>query len=148
MIENSYWAQEFPYPYGPSEENVNTYRKYMTNGTTLLLGYTKKLIPFTDNQMDIDPMYKSDTMIIGDWSDNKTYYDNIIGDGVVNFTKELQENLLKMASKYCKRFIVRSFNYKLDKMRIAANFPKESDFSIKPNHVEVFNEYTFYVWEF
>ena len=148
MVDKKYWSQTFPHPYGPSDEDVQLYKNYMIEGTSLLLGCTRQLVHLTNNQMDIDPFLDAPSVIIGDWAQNTTYYDNIIGDGVVNFTKELEEKLLKMSSKYCKRFIVRAFNYKLDKMRIAANFPKAEDFSIKPTEIIIFNEYTFFIWHF
>ena len=148
MVDKSHWSQVWPHPYAPSEEDVNIYQKYMIEGTTLLLGCTRQLIHLSNNQLDIDPFYEAPTVIVGDWTKNTTYYDNIIGDGVVNFTKELEVGVLEMASKCCKRFVVRAFNYRLDRMKIAANFPKAEDFQIKPNHVEIFNEYTFFIWEF
>lgn len=148
MVDKTYWSQTFPPPYGPSEDDVDIYKSFMIEGTTLLLGCTRQLIRLSDNQLDIDPFYEAETVIVGDWTKNTTYYDNILGDGVVNFTKDLENGVLTMASKYCKRFIVRAFNYKLDKMKIAANFPKADDFHIKPSHVKIFEEYTFFVWEF
>ena len=148
MVDKLYWSQTFPPPLGPSDEDVTIYKNYMIEGPTLLLGCTGKLVQLSNNQMDIDPFLDIPSVIIGDWTQNTTYYDNILGDGVLNFTKELEEKLLEMASKYCKKFIVRAFNYKLDVMKIAANFPKAEDFSIKPVEVKIFNEYTFFVWEF
>jgi len=148
MVDKSHWSKIWPHPYSPSEEDVQLYKNYMVEGTSLLLGCTRQLVNLSNKQMDIDPFLDAPTVIVGDWTKNTTYYDNIIGDGVVNFTKELEEKLLKMSSKYCKRFIVRAFNYKLDKMRIAANFPKAEDFSIKPTEIKKFKEYTFFVWHF
>lgn len=146
--DKSFWAQEIPHPGGPNDEDVKTYLKYRVEGTTLLLGATKKLIQHTDKQMDIDPQYQEDTMIIGDWRDNTIFYDNMLGDGVINFTKELEIGLLEMASKHCKRLIVRGFNYKYNWMRIAANFPNSEELHIKPTFVEVHKDYTFFIWDF
>ena len=117
-------------------------------GKTLLLGCTKKLIPITDVQMDSDPWYDGPNVITKDWLDNTDYYENIIGDGVCNLTKELADGLVEMASKYCKVLIIRSFNYKLEKLRIAANFPTQNDFLITPTESIIFKDYSFYIWIF
>ena len=113
-----------------------------------MLGCTKKLIPLSNRQLDIDPWYDGDTVIKGDWTKNQHYYTNIIIDGGLCFTKELCDDILKMASNSCKRFIVRSFTHKLDMMRIANYFPTEKDFEIHPDMVVKESDYNFYVWEF
>ena len=121
----------------------------MVGGSSLLLGCTKGLIPLSDRQLDSDPWYDSSTVIVGDWRDNKHYYSNILLDGGLCFTKELCDDILEMASKNCKRFISRSFDKKLDIMKIAAHFPNENDFAIKPKFVaHMHGDYSFYVWEF
>ena len=148
MVDKLYWSQTFPPPLGPSDEDVTIYKNYMIEGTTLLLGCTGKLVQLSNNQMDIDPFLDIPSVIIGDWTQNTTYYDNILGDGVLNFTKELEEKLLEMASKYCKVLIIRSFNYKLEKLRIAANFPTQNDFLITPTESIIFKDYSFYIWIF
>lgn len=147
-VNKEYWASELPLPLSPSDKDIKIYQKYMTKGTSLLLGCTKKLIPITDFQMDIDPWYESETVIKQDWLTNETYYDNIIGDGVLNFTHELAEKIIDMASKNCKVFIVRSFAHRLNTMRVADNFPLWKDFTIKPSEVKITNGYYFYVWQF
>jgi hypothetical protein len=148
QVDKEYWGSELPLPLSPSDKDVETYKENMVNGSTLMLGCTKKLIPISDIQMDIDPWYESETVIKQDWLSNTTYYDNIIGDGVLNFTHEFAEKIIDMASKNCKIFIARSFNRKLDSMRIAKNFPRWSDFTIKPSDVETFDDYTFFIWLF
>lgn len=148
MVDKNYWASELPHPLSPSELDVILYKKFMGRGTTLLLGCTKKLIPLSNRQLDIDPWYESDTVIVGDWVDNKHYYTNILIDGGLCFTEELCNSVLKMASKNCKTFIARTFNYKLDTMKIAEHFPKEYEFEFKPEVVIPCGSYNFYIWEF
>ena len=114
----------------------------------MLLGCTHKLIEISNSQLDIDPWYQSETMIIGDWRKNQSFYENIIGDGVLNFSKEVADGVLQMCSAHCQRFIARTFNYKLPKMRYAAYFPNIKDFAIKPYIINQQKEYTFYVWNF
>jgi hypothetical protein len=147
-VDKEYWSTEFPSPYGPSEDDVLIFKQKCIKGKTLLLGCTKKLIPISDVQMDIDPWYNGTNVIIKDWLDNTDYYENIIGDGVFNLTKELTDDLLKMASKYCKVLVIRSFNYKFEKLRIASNFPTKDDFIITPTESKIFDDYSIYIWTF
>ena len=150
MVDKSYWASELPYPLAPSNEDVEDYKSNMKDGTTLLLGCTRKLISLSDRQLDLEPWYESDTVIKGDWVENKHFYTNIILDGGLCFNKELCDKILDMASKNCKVFITRSFDRKLDIMKIADYFPNHMDFKIPPkyrSHTKG-NDYTFYIWEF
>ena len=111
-MNKSYWSKELPSPYSPSISDVEIYKINIGKGSTLLLGCTHKLISISDFQMDIDPWYEAPTMIIKDWRDNETYYDNIIGDGVFNFTKELTDSVLTMCKKYCRNFnTFRNYKY-------------------------------------
>jgi hypothetical protein len=148
VADKEYWKIEQPHPYAPSHEDLNHYKKNLLQGTILLLGVTHKLLPIANNIIDIDPWYFDDRVIKADWRSNQTFYDNIIGDGVLNFTNELADGVINMASQYSKRLIVRSFAYRLDKMIIAKHFPKKSDFIIKPCATADFKDYYFYVWDF
>ena len=148
MIDKNYWSSNLPHPLSPSDLDVKLYQKFMGRGTTLLLGCTRKLIPLSDRQLDSDPWYDADTVIKGFWTTNEHFYTNILIDGGLCFTKELCDGILEMASKNCKIFIARTFNYKLDIMKIAAHFPKEDEFSIKPEVIIPCGTYNFYVWEF
>ena len=147
-MDNSYWANELPHPLAPSIDDAQIYKDYMYKGTTLLLGCTHKLIPFSTKQMDIDPWYKAETMIVKDWRENTEFYDNIIGDGVLNFSKELTDHLLVMCAEYCRTFIARSFHKKLPQMKIANYFPQFEDFEFPPVITEIRNDYNFYIWNF
>ena len=72
-VDKEYWSNEFPSPTGPSEDDVITFSKKTIPDKTLLLGCTKKLIPITDVQMDIDPWYDGPNVIKKDWLDNTDY---------------------------------------------------------------------------
>lgn len=148
MIDKNYWGSELPLPLSPSDKDVETYKKYLKDGTTLMLGCTKKLLPISDRQLDKDSWYDGATVIKGDWLDNQHYYTNIILDGGLCFTKELCDDVIKMASKNCKMFISRVFRHKLDSMKIADYFPKADDFKILPKEVVIYYDYCFYIWEF
>jgi hypothetical protein len=147
-VDKEYWASELPRPLSPSDEDVEVFKKFMVEGATLLLGCTKKLIPLSDIQMDNDPWYEGENVIKQDWTTNDVYFENIIGDGVLNFTHELAEDIIHMCSKTCKVFIVRVFTKKLDTMRIADNFPTPSQFTIPPNEIRIKPDYAFYIWRF
>ena len=147
-MNKEYWASNLPRPLSPSDLDVNLFKTFMTDGTTLLLGCTKKLIPVSNRQLDLDPWNDNSTVIIGDWCDNKHYYVNILIDGGLCFNKELCDNVVKMASKNCKNFIARTFVKKLDIMKIADYFPLEEDFEIKPTTTIECGSYNFYIWRF
>lgn len=144
----NYWSSELPLPLSPSDRDVEIFQNNLISGTTLMLGCTKKLIPISSNQLDINPWYDAETVIVGNWIYNQRYYDNIIIDGGLCFSKELADSILEMASKNCKKFIARTFTKKLPIMRVADYFPKEIDFKIKPQKTIDFTDYSFYIWEF
>lgn len=148
VVDKDYWASDIPLPLSPSDSDVDIYKDNMIKGKTLMLGCTKKLIPISNIQMDIDPWYESDTVIKQDWLTNDIYYDNIIGDGVLVFNKELSDSIVEMASKNCKIFISRVFTKKLSIMRIASYFPQPENFKIQPTKTLVFEDYSFYIWHF
>ena len=147
-VDKTYWGGELPHPLSPSNLDVDFFKTFMTEGTTLLLGCTKKLISISDRQLDLDPWYDGDTVIVGDWINNQHYYVNILIDGGLCFNKELCDNVVKMASKNCKNFIARTFIKKLDIMKIADYFPLEDDFEIKPTMTIECGSYNFYIWQF
>lgn len=142
-----YWREELPVPYAPSLDDIAIYEGYL-NGTVLLLGCTHKLLGYADRIIDIDPWLIDDRVKVQDWRDNQEFYDSIIGDGVLNFTAELANAVVDMASQYSRRLIVRSFSHKLEAMIIANYFPGAADFTILPDVVIDFTDYRFFVWEF
>lgn len=145
-ISKDYWSSDIPRPLSPDDVDVEIYKSYLTSGETLLLGCTKKLISISDHQMDLYP--QSPDIIQGNWIDNKEFYQNIIGDGVLSFTKELSDKIIEMAAKHCKVFIARTFTKRLPTMKIANHFPTQNDFKIKPTVTLDFENYSFYIWYF
>ena len=144
-MDKTFWVNP---PLFPSADDVKIFEENVTPGTTLLLGCTKNLLHMSTNQIDSDPWYDNETVIRKNWADNDAFFDNIIGDGVFNFTKDLTDRTLKMCSEKCKTLVVRSFNRKLPVMRVADYFPTSSDFEIKPSKVILLPTTTFYVWKF
>lgn len=147
-INKNYWIKELAPPYSPNEEDIKIYNDNLLKGSVLLLGCTHKLITLSDCQMDIDPWYEGSNVIVQEWTTNRKSYTNIIGDGVLNFTKEATDNLLLMCANHSKIFVARSFNEKLPEMKIANFFPTENDFNIKPKQTIKFDKYSFYIWNF
>lgn len=147
-LGKDYWKVCQKPPYSPSEEDVEYFRHVLKTGTTLLLGCTHALIPISTHQMDIDPWYDGPNIIVGDWRDNTKFYDNMIGDGVFNFTKELADSVLEMASRHSRTLVVRSFRERMPRMLVADYFPEHSDFSIKPSFIMGKAHYNFFAWEF
>ena len=82
------------------------------------------------------------------YQSNKDFYENILCDGGLCFSKELTDGVLEMSSKSCKVFITRTFTLKLPIMKIADYFPQPTDFEIKPTKVILKEEYSFYIWQF
>lgn len=147
-VDKEYWRIKLPLPYSPSPGDISIFRHHMEPGRTLLLGCTHDLIPLSDKQMDTDPWYENDTVIVQDWSTNVVFYTNIIGDGVLNFSKELTDSIIFMALGCCSRLIIRSFNRRLPNMKVAQYFPGVNDFTLAPDIVEVFDDYSFFIWKF
>jgi hypothetical protein len=148
MLSKEYWSQDFPRPLGPSDEDVDVFRDSMIPGKTLLLGCTKKLLDLSDVQIDLDPWWIGPNTITGNWLDNKSFYENILCDGGLCFSKELTDGILQMASKNCKIFITRTFTMKLPIMKIADYFPQPTEFEITPTRTIVKENYSFYIWHF
>lgn len=146
-MDKNYWKDR-PYPLSPSEEDVLVYKNSLVSGTTLLLGCTRNIIPLSDRQIDIDPWYDGETVIVRNWSENRDFYTNIIGDGVLNLSESLSKSVLDMCSRCCRNLVVRHFNRRLPTMMVADFFPDEGDFSIKPSETVRRDDYTFYIWKF
>jgi hypothetical protein len=142
-----HWANLKP-PLAPSDEDRLLFKNHLSEGTTLLLGSTKLLLDLCDQALDIDPIYLDQKIIKGNWIKNDRFFNNMIGDGVLNFNPILTEKILDMASKNSHQFLVRAFNFKLDSMRVADYFPQQNDFKIKPEVIFRNNIYSFYKWTF
>ena len=108
IVDKTYWGSDLPLPLSPSDSDVEIYKRYLKEGTTLMLGCTKKLLPLSDKQLDLDPWYNGETVIVGDWVNNVDFYNNIIIDGGLCFNKKLCNDIVKMASNNCEIFISRS----------------------------------------
>jgi len=149
QVDSEYWSREHPHPLAPNSVDVETYIELIGSASTrLLLGNTKALMPLCTAAMDSDPFLDDPRVIAQDWTTNTVDYDVIFGDGVLNFTQKLADDLLAMASNHSSRFIARAFSRRLPIMRVADYFPSVTDFSLSPSQVIERNDYRFYVWNF
>ena len=64
------------------------YQQHLLTGTTLLLGSTVPLLPLCDEAIDLTPRIQDPKIIKGDWNNIEKFYDNIIGDGILNLEGE------------------------------------------------------------
>ena len=143
--DKAYWKK----PVGaPSDKEVETYASLLRPGRVLLLGCTEKLLPMCNTALDLQPVFDIPKIVQMNWLDNKEFYTNIIGDGVLNLDKDLCHSLILMASTHCEQLIIRSFSHKLEGMKYACYFPGVEDFSIRPSRAVSFGEFVFFVWMF
>ena len=147
-MNKEYWAKLQNHPLAPSESDADVFMRMLLPGSVLLLGCTRRLIPMSTSQLDIDPWFSGPNMVVGDWRDNRRRFDNIIGDGSLNLSKEICDGVLEMASGHCDILVARCFNRKLEGMMVATHFPGPQDFPIEPcTHLDL-GEYSFYSWRF
>jgi hypothetical protein len=139
----------------PDAADVAIYDEFLgrdewgSGATVLLLGNTPALFPLCTSALDIDPFIDDPRVTLGDWRDNTTTFDAMVGDGVFNMDEALAHDIVDMASRFSRRLVVRSFTRKLPPMRIASFFPAPGDFRIAPNMVRESDEgYAFYRWDF
>jgi len=148
-MDRSYWELELDHPLCPNRDDLRMYEILLgIRGRTLLLGCTRLLLPLTDQQLDIDPWYQADTVRIGDWRENTESFDTMVGDGILNFTQDLADSVVEMASRCCSRLVVRCFSRRLPQMRVANYFPTVRDFKIPPELYVPKTDYNFFRWKF
>jgi hypothetical protein len=127
---------------------VRLFKENLIDGSTLLLGSTKDLLSLCDEALDTFPVYNDKKIITGHWADNNIFYQNIMGDGVLNLNEVLCNQIMAMAKKNCCRLIVRVFNYRLPIMKVATYFPTANHFKKKPEVIYHTEEYSFFKWDF
>lgn len=148
-VDREYWAKKHPHPLAPNKEDIETYKRLIGDArNVLLLGNTPALMDLCSVAMDSDPFLDDPRVIAQDWTTNTVRYEAIIGDGVLNFTKELSDRVLAMAANTTDLFVARAFAHRLPIMRIADYFPAEKDFEIEPTETISFDDYNFFVWDF
>lgn len=143
-LDNSYWSKEMRHPYSPSASDAGIFKSLLF-GRVLLLGCTHKLIQLSDVQIDHDPWYDGPNVVKKDWRENDSFFDTIIGDGVLNLDCDLSEAVVEMASKHSKRLVVRWFSHKLPLMKVARCFDRPKQ---PPSLAIPFDGYSFLLWDF
>lgn len=139
---NDHWINA-PYPLKPSDAEIKIYQKHLLKGTTLLLGSTVPLLPLCDEAIDLTPRANHPKIIKGDWNKIEKFYDNIIGDGVLNL--EGEKFIEKLRPK-CRRFISRVFSRKFSYMKYATHFYR--DFPNATKVAEINESCPIFIWKF
>lgn len=148
-MDKSYWELALPHPLCPDSNDIEIYKMLLgIRGKTMMLGCTRALLPLSDVQLDIDPWLQAPSVQVGDWRDNQSIYDTMVGDGCFNFSQELTDSVLEMASKCSSRLVVRCFSRRLPQMRVANYFPSVRDFKIPPELYVPKTDYNFFRWKF
>ncbi len=148
-VDQSYWRREHPHPLAPNAHDVALYRELIGDArTVLLLGNTPALMPLCTAALDLDPWDETGKSIRGDWTQNDTHFEAIIGDGVLNFTDGLARGVWEMAARTSDVFVARAFRHRMPIMRVADNFPGEHDLGVAPTRFVQFDEYQFFQWNF
>ena len=133
------------WPAAPNQEDYQVYKKYC-EGTVLLLGSTKLLLPLCNEAWDLNPKY-SDTKIKNkDWFDVDQSFDTVIVDGALAFSKDFCNDLLKAFLPRCKIFVSRAFLKPNWKPKYINYFPKAHELNPQPFEHAINEIYTFFVW--
>jgi hypothetical protein len=132
-----------PYPLKPNDTEVKMYQQHLLTGTTLLLGSTVPLLPLCDEAIDLTPRIQDPKIIKGDWNNIEKFYDNIIGDGVLNLEGE---KIIENLRPKCHRFISRVFSRKFSYMKYATFFYK--DFHNATKIAEINESCPIFIWKF
>lgn len=144
MKSDNFWTT-LKWPAAPNEDDVEIFRSYC-EGTVLLLGSTKLLLPLADQAWDIEPRYPDSKIIARDWFDLDEHWDTIIIDGGLAYGKEFTEQLLKVVLPNCDRFVARAFLNPSWKTTYAVYFPRADELAPQPKEHPINEVYTFYIW--
>lgn len=142
--DKEFWIN-LKWPAAPNQDDYNVFEKHC-EGSVLMLGSTKLLLPLCSEAWDIEPKYTDIKIKQKDWFSLDQHFDTVIMDGGIAFGKEFTERLLSVVLPNCNRFIVRSFLNPTWKTKYAKFFPKKEDFSVVPVEHPISEVYTFYIW--
>ena len=145
MIVDIDHFNNLPLPLYPNELEVSIYEKYKGNGQTLLLGYTKQLIHLSDVAMDLNPPQTNNHITKQDWYTITEHYDTIIGDGVLNL---VGGDLVEYLSHHCNTLIIRFFTEKINGMKYATNFKRNTNFLLPDIIINTQPQCKILIWNF
>jgi hypothetical protein len=136
-------------PLSPNEQEVEIYRQFTeTLEPTLLLGYTKQLLPLCDYAMDLNPPDEPryNHVIQQNWFDIPEHtYDTIIGDGVLNL---VGGELVQYLSGRCNTLVIRFFTKKLPNMKYATQYRHNTNFLLPDEIIETQPNCKILIWRF
>ena len=149
MLDNkihadNYWTT-LKWPAAPNEDDYSVFASYC-EGTVLLLGSTKLLLPLCTEAWDLEPAYDDSKIIAQDWFNLDQHWDTIIIDGGLSYGKEFTERLLPIVLRNCNRFISRTFLNPNWPTKYAHYFPRAEELTPQPEEHPINDIYTFYIW--
>lgn len=142
--DNDFWST-LQWPAAPNLDDYRVFEQYC-QGTVLLLGSTKLLLPLCTEAWDINPLYADPKIKQRDWFTLDTYWDTIIVDGALAFGQEYCEKLLKVVLPNCDRFVARAFLNPSWPTRYACYYPRAEELTPQPQEHPINEVYTFYIW--
>lgn len=135
-------------PLCPNDLEIQIYTAYCKStlpNSVLLLGYTKQLLHLSTAAMDLSPPSYMTSIIKQDWFSIDTFYNVIIGDGVLNL---VGGKLVEHLSKYCDTLVIRFFTKKIDGMKFATQFQSNTPFLLPDKILETQPNCKILVWNF
>lgn len=142
----TYWTN-LSWPAAPNQTDYELYQKYCT-GRVLLLGSTKSLLPLADEAWDLNPKYTDPKIKHKNWTSIDSYYDTIIGDGVLVFSKQLCDSIINKALENCRTLVIRTFLEPSWNPKYAKYFPRAHELNPAPTkEIKINNVYSFYIWQ-
>lgn len=143
-MDSDYWTK-LKWPAAPNEEDYEIFRKYC-DGTVLLLGSTKLLLPLATEAWDLDPLYDDKKLKQRDWFTIDSYWNTIIIDGALSYGEQFTKDLLNVVLPNCDRFVSRTFLNPNWPTKYAIYFPKAHELTPQPTEYPINEVYTFYIW--
>lgn len=142
--DRDYWTN-LTWPAAPSLDDYSVFEQYC-QGSVLLLGSTKLLLPLATEAWDIEPKYADPKIKNRDWFTLDEHWDTVIVDGALAFGQEYCERMLKVVLPNCDRFVARAFLNPNWPTRYACYYPQAEELTPQPIEHPVNEVYTFYIW--
>jgi len=145
MQDNTNYWRSLTWPAAPNDNDYELFAQHC-QGTVLLMGSTRLLLPLASEAWDTEPVYDDSKIKTRDWFSLDTHYDTIIIDGALSFGQEFTARLLPIVLAHCDRFVARVFLRTTWPARYAVYFPRAHELDPQPQEIEVNDVYSFYIW--
>ena len=142
--DNDFW-RGLVWPAAPNDDDYNVFAQYC-DGSVLLLGSTRLLLPLCNEAWDLVPKYPDPKIKSRDWFTLDSHWDTVIIDGGLALGREFAERVLAAVLPNCNRFVARAFLNPTWKTRYAVYFPRANELTPQPIEHPVNEVYTFYIW--